>query len=548
CPPAGPPGGARRAGFPPRAGCRRGDPGRRAAGRPTGEPRSPRPSRPQVGRPDDLVVGQLLDAPLDHDLPLSQQVAAVGQLECERRVLLDEQDRQPALPQRRERVEHLTGDLGREAHGGFVQDEDLRFGHQRPPHRDHLLLPARHRRGLLVGALAQHREQVHDPLQALLHHLLRHVAVVAAELQVGPDVLLDAQVPPFEDAADAPRDRLVRAPRQRSAVDQKRALGGAVEAARDPRERRLARAVRPDDADRLAAAHVQVHALERVDRPVPVDDAARFEQRTFLRLRHQSSSPVGTGASRSGARWCLPPRYASRTAGSRVTSSGVPRAITFPKSSTVQFSQTAWTRSMWCSTRITVTPESRISFSIRARSPRSCGLRPAAGSSSRTTAGSATITRASSTRRCSPYDRAVAGSSARSSSDRRRRTSSTRSLACAGPAVVRAATIRFCRTDMLENSRTVWNVRTSRARVTSRWLGQRVTSSPPMSTDPDDGRSIPLSRFSRVVFPAPFGPMIPWISPLATVKLTSETAVSPPKRRVIPRASAVPGVLTSTPP
>lgn len=39
----------------------------------------------------------------------------------------------------------------------------------------------------------------------------------------------------------------------------------------------------------------------------------------------------------------------------------------------------------------------------------------------------------------------------------------------------------------------------------------------------------PLTRLNSVVFPDPFGPMMPRISPSSTVKLTSLTAATPPK-------------------
>src|SRR6516164_6501027 len=41
-----------------------------------------------------------------------------------------------------------------------------------------------------------------------------------------------------------------------------------------------------------------------------------------------------------------------------------------------------------------------------------------------------------------------------------------------------------------------------------------------------------------VVLPAPLGPISPRISPSASVKLTSETATSPPKRLVTPLTSS----------
>src|SRR5258708_16561401 len=54
---------------------------------------------------------------------------------------------------------------------------------------------------------------------------------------------------------------------------------------------------------------------------------------------------------------------------------------------------------------------------------------------------------------------------------------------------------------------------------------------PSIRMDPADGRSSPLIRLKRVVFPAPFGPMRATISPSATAKLTRWRTRRPPKLR-----------------
>src|ERR1700722_4073900 len=61
---------------------------------------------------------------------------------------------------------------------------------------------------------------------------------------------------------------------------------------------------------------------------------------------------------------------------------------------------------------------------------------------------------------------------------------------------------------------------------------EAAMSSPFQSTRPALGEDNPASRFSSVVFPEPFGPKMPMISPLLTAKDTSDTATSPPKRLV----------------
>ena len=68
----------------------------------------------------------------------------------------------------------------------------------------------------------------------------------------------------------------------------------------------------------------------------------------------------------------------------------------------------------------------------------------------------------------------------------------------------------------------VWNVRPSPARVRANG-GWCVTSRPSISICPAVGRMTPESRLKSVVFPAPFGPMIPMSSPPRTSSETSAT-------------------------
>src|SRR4051812_17099454 len=65
---------------------------------------------------------------------------------------------------------------------------------------------------------------------------------------------------------------------------------------------------------------------------------------------------------------------------------------------------------------------------------------------------------------------------------------------------------------------------------------------PPRNTSPAASDANPDTALSRVVLPAPLGPMMPRISPGATVSDTLSTAVTPPKRTVTPRASSASGI------
>ena len=64
-----------------------------------------------------------------------------------------------------------------------------------------------------------------------------------------------------------------------------------------------------------------------------------------------------------------------------------------------------------------------------------------------------------------------------------------------------------------------------------RWIFRPSIGSPASVAVPSSAGSTPFSTLNSVVLPAPFGPMMPRISPSATAKLTSLTALRPPKTR-----------------
>src|SRR5216683_319456 len=65
-----------------------------------------------------------------------------------------------------------------------------------------------------------------------------------------------------------------------------------------------------------------------------------------------------------------------------------------------------------------------------------------------------------------------------------------------------------------------------------------VMSSPAKRTRPRSGRRLPASWLISVVLPAPFGPMMAWVSPSRTSRLTSSHASSAPKLFVRPLTSS----------
>src|SRR5689334_17087137 len=67
-------------------------------------------------------------------------------------------------------------------------------------------------------------------------------------------------------------------------------------------------------------------------------------------------------------------------------------------------------------------------------------------------------------------------------------------------------------------------------RLTTAGFVRRSMRSPRKRTCPAVGRSAPTRQEKSVVFPAPFGPMMPKTSPSFTSKSTADSASRPPKR------------------
>jgi len=95
------------------------------------------------------------------------------------------------------------------------------------------------------------------------------------------------------------------------------------------------------------------------------------------------------------------------------------------------------------------------------------------------------------------------------------------------PAARMAPTSAFSNTVRPPSGRGTWNVRPSPILARSGGAS-RVTSLPCSTTRPASHRPVPVSRSSRVVLPAPFGPTTPTASPGATASETEPSTDSEP--------------------
>ncbi len=190
-------------------------------------------------------------------------------------------------------------------------------------------------------------------------------------------------------------------------------------------------------------------------------------------------------------------------------------------------------------------PHSRRSSSISTtRRCVSSGPTPAIGSSSSSRRGCVARAKPISSTRCSPWDSALASASAWGCKARRCNSASAASRSARSAATGRqkrrllplracTASARLSRTVKVLNSRVIWKER-ARPRATRSWVDSAVTSAPSKRTRPASGRRCPDSCATRLVLPAPFGPIRAWISPGRTSRSTWSVATSAPKRLTRP--------------
>src|SRR5579862_3606284 len=151
-------------------------------------PRARSPSRrevaavtsvPEVAAADGVVGLKLGARAGERDVACLEHVAGVGGLQREVRVLLHDQDCEAFLfVQLADDPEQLRHQHGRQPERRLVQQQELRSEHERTRERQHLLLTAAQRPGLLTAALREPGEVREDALELGLD---RAAARVGAE-------------------------------------------------------------------------------------------------------------------------------------------------------------------------------------------------------------------------------------------------------------------------------------------------------------------------------------------------------------------------------
>src|SRR5712692_11362965 len=178
------------------------------------------PLIPEVRLANALVAAKLSALALDRHVADLQHVRARCSLERDVRVLLDDEHRQAIVGiELFDDAEDLLDDRRREPERRLVQHQQARPADERAGEREHLLLSAAERAGLLVTAALQPREVPEDP-RSFVPQRAPLAANVGPHAQVLPDAELREQATPFGNVRDAgARDRVRLAARDLLALE-----------------------------------------------------------------------------------------------------------------------------------------------------------------------------------------------------------------------------------------------------------------------------------------------------------------------------------------
>src|SRR5262249_26763624 len=126
-------------------------------------------AEPEIEFADIVVAAQRVGRALEDDPAVLHHVAVVGDAQGDLGVLLDQEERRPALDvDLADDVEDLAQEQGREPECRLVKQEELGPGHEGAADDEHLLLTAAQVSGDLAAARHENREVVVDHLEILL--------------------------------------------------------------------------------------------------------------------------------------------------------------------------------------------------------------------------------------------------------------------------------------------------------------------------------------------------------------------------------------------
>ena len=225
------------------------------------------------------IGGELGRRALEHDAAMAHDVEAAGDLERDGELLLNQQDRRAAPGDLVEQRADLLDQLGRQALGRLVDDDEVGVAHQGAAHREHLLLAARQHAGRIVLARGEVGKQRKHVLELPAPE---HAGALQPELEVLPHGQAGEHLAVLGHVADAGMGDLVGPqPRDRAALEADLA---------DRRHQSHDRLAGGRAADAVAAE--QAHDLALVDREVDAlqDVALAVEGMQVADLEHHAAT------------------------------------------------------------------------------------------------------------------------------------------------------------------------------------------------------------------------------------------------------------------
>ena len=238
-----------------------------------------------------MLVDELPRRSLGHDLGLVHDHEVVAQLLGLVHVVGRDDERRAAALELIEALPQQVARLGVQAGRRLVEDDEVRLVDERAGDRQAPLHAAGQGLDLVLGALVE-LDELEELIGPLARDLAGDVEVARVHLQVLAHRELGVEVVDLRHDAEARLD--LAGLRARIHPEHAQLTLGHRARARDhPHRRGLARAIRSEEAERLARTHVEVDAVDR-DEAVreALGQAARMDERGLAAHGDRHSRPM----------------------------------------------------------------------------------------------------------------------------------------------------------------------------------------------------------------------------------------------------------------
>ena len=207
--------------------------------------------------------------PAHHLAPAVQQQHAIRDRLDQVHVVRAQDHRRAGVAQLADQPAHEVLVHGVEAAEGLIEDRQRRLVQQRGDQLHLLLVPLRQRVDA-VALAAREIEALEPRTRPTLRLRLRHPAQTREVDDHRQDLGVGVQAAVLRQVTGA--QRVGRTTRAAAEVEAQPSLVGREDAAQHPHDRTLARAVRPEEREHLAALHREAHAVDGGHRRVALHD------------------------------------------------------------------------------------------------------------------------------------------------------------------------------------------------------------------------------------------------------------------------------------